>query len=67
MKKIIYSAILICTMSAVFTSCREDKKDKVEDAVEEVTDDIGDGIEDATDDMGDGLEDVGDEIEDVVD
>ncbi|MBQ0786448.1 MAG: hypothetical protein KBT69_03045 [Oceanihabitans sp.] len=55
MKKLIYSAILVFTMSAVFTSCREDKKDKVEDAVEDVTDDIGDG-----------LEDVGDEIEDVV-
>jgi len=63
MKKLIYSAILVCTMSAVFTSCREDKKDKVEDAIE----DVGDGIEDATDDMGDGLEDVGDEIEDAVD
>ncbi len=63
MRKLIYSAILVFTMSAVFTSCREDKKDKVEDAIE----DVGDGIEDATDDMGDGLEDVGDEIEDAVD
>lgn len=63
MRKLIYSAILVFTMSAVFTSCREDKKDKVEDAIE----DVGDGIEDAADDMGDGLEDVGDEIEDAVD
>lgn len=52
MRKLIYSAILVFTMSAVFTSCREDKKDKVEDAIE---------------DVGDGIEDVGDEIEDVVD
>lgn len=42
---------LLLTTSTAFVSCRENKNDDVEDAV----DDVGDGIEDAADDVGDAL------------
>ncbi|MFL1011925.1 hypothetical protein [Flavisericum labens] len=50
--------IVLFTFSALLTSCREEKENKVEDAVEEV----GDGIEDAADEV----EDAADEVEDAV-
>ncbi|WP_452219640.1 hypothetical protein [Lacinutrix salivirga] len=45
MRKLMYSAIIVFTMSAMFTSCREEKKDSVEDAVEDVADDIEDAVD----------------------
>ena len=44
--------ILLFTFSALLTSCREEKENKVEDAVEEVRD----GIEDAADEVEDAVE-----------
>jgi predicted small secreted protein len=58
MKKLLYTFLLLFTMSTVFTGCREEKStgEKVEDAV----DDAGDAVEDAADDVGDAIDDATD-------
>ncbi len=65
MKKSIslFTMLIAMALTLSFTSCRETKEDKAEEAIEEVEDaaeDVGDGIEDAADD-------VEDEVEDAVD
>lgn len=47
MKKLMFLLLFTFATSAVFTSCREEAEDDVEDSVEEV----GEGIEDAADDI----------------
>ena len=55
MKKVILAMVLLFSLSATVTSCREKKStsEKIEDAI----DDAGDAIEDAADDVEDALDD----------
>ncbi|XCF07838.1 hypothetical protein ABI125_08235 [Tamlana crocina] len=52
MKTVAKIFIILFALSAIATSCREVKDNKVEEAVEEV----GDGIEDAADEVEDAVE-----------
>ena len=45
MKRAAKVFLILFTISTVFTSCRETKGDKVEDAVENVADDIEDAVD----------------------
>ncbi|OMP30723.1 MULTISPECIES: hypothetical protein [Mangrovimonas] len=56
MKKVFLAIVLLFSLSATVTSCREKKStsEKIEDAI----DDAGDAIEDAADDVKDEVEDV---------
>ncbi len=47
MKKLMFLLLFTFATSAVFTSCRDEKSDDLEDGVEEV----GDEMEDAVDDL----------------
>lgn len=68
MKKIILSLAVVFTLSTVFTSCRDTKKETIEintddaDDIEDALDDAGDAIEDAVDDTGDAINEGVDEI-----
>ncbi len=59
MKKFILVFALLFSLSATFTSCRDQKS--TGDKIEEAAEDTGDAIEDAADDVGDAVEDVADD------
>ena len=58
MKNIIWTLLLVSTLSVAFTSCREEDKRKVEENVESTVDDIEEGIENAADDVKEAYEEV---------
>jgi len=62
MKKLLLSTALLLALSFTFTSCRDTKKESVEDSIENA----GDAIEDAADAAAEAIEDAGEEASDAV-
>lgn len=52
MKKLVYTLVLLFTISTTYYGCREKKENKVEEAIEEA----GDAVEDAADEVQDATE-----------
>jgi len=56
MKKLIYTFLILFSLSIAVTGCREENKTP-EEKVEETIDEIGDDLEDASDDVDEEIED----------
>ena len=63
MKKLLYTFLILFSLSAVITSCREEKTP--DEKVEQALDEVGEELEEASDDVKDAAEDLKDEIEEV--
>ena len=64
MKKLVYTFLILFSLTTVFTSCRDENKTP-EEKIEETMDEMQDDIDEASDDVKDAMEDVEDEIEEV--
>ncbi|WP_054850958.1 hypothetical protein [Olleya sp. ITB9] len=65
MKKLLYTFLILFSLSLVVTGCREEKS--TEETVEKAIDDVEDGLEDASDEVEEAMDDVEDNIDDTVD